>query len=185
MSVPSKRLAGSILALSLFLVACGGDGDDPGATTDTTGDQAAPTTEEQQPTTGDGAAEADVRTGEVAPIEGAPEGYDDVSGTATITRGEPGTTVTLEMEGLEPDTTYLAHLHEGACADGAGPHYRHDPAGGAEPPNEMHIHFDSTADGTGAVTVEDEVTADERAVSVAIHEAGGQMFACADFGERS
>lgn len=102
-------------------------------------------------------------------LDTAPEGYSHVAGTATMARYDGGTTVTVELTGLKPDAEFISHVHNGSCADGGGAHYKFDPAGGDKPPNEIHLSFTSTAEGTGYMTAENDRTAGPQARSVVIH----------------
>lgn len=84
-------------------------------------------------------------------LPGAPAGYDNLAGEAELTRADGGTTTTIDLTGLEPDTAYLAHLHTAGCegSDPGGPHFKFDPSGSEEPPNEIHLSFTSNGDGSG------------------------------------
>lgn len=76
----------------------------------------------------------------------APAPLRSMTGSVTLRRTADGTSVSLRVEGLQPDTRYMSHVHEQACADDrGGPHFKFDPAGGDEPPNEIHLGF--TTDG--------------------------------------
>jgi hypothetical protein len=83
----------------------------------------------------------------------------DVRGTAEIVRNAAGTTVTVHVTGLEPGLTYMAHLHEGTCANITSAHYKNDLTGPDAPPNELWPSSDPsdptaglTADENGEVT---------------------------------
>jgi Cu/Zn superoxide dismutase len=120
-----------------------------------------------------------------------------IEGMAQITRSEDGTAVKVRVRGLEPRTTYAAHLHDAPCSDPnpGGGHYKHDPAGPSEPPNELWLS--STGDPTAGITANSggvakgrgsaEWVARPEAQSVVIHSippggttAGGPKIACAD-----
>ena len=120
-----------------------------------------------------------------------------IEGMAQITRFEDGTVVKVRVRGLEPGTTYAAHLHDAPCSDPnpGGGHYKHDPAGPSEPPNELWLS--STGDPTAGITANSggvakgrgsaEWVARPEAQSVVIHSippggttAGGPKIACAD-----
>ncbi|GBQ04167.1 hypothetical protein SSP531S_56590 [Streptomyces spongiicola] len=61
-----------------------------------------------------------------------------------------GTVVRARVGGLRPGHAFGAHVHTAPCdADpaGAGPHYQHRAAPGADPVNELWLDF--TADGAG------------------------------------
>jgi len=143
----TKKLLPALLALSLAagLAACGSSGED----------------------------ETEAVTGSLQSVTGAPAQDRGVAGEATLERADGGTTVSLSATGLEPDTEYVAHLHTGGCdqADPGGPHFKFDAEGGDEPPNEIHLEFETKADGAGKATASSdrEVPAGE-AGSVVIHE---------------
>lgn len=124
---------------------------------------------------------ATLSSGSFQLLDTAPEGYQDVSGTAILARHGGGTTVTVEFRGLKPDTRFISHVHQGSCAGGGGEHYKFDPAGGGLPPNEIHLEFTSTPEGTGYTTTENDRTAGPQARSVVVHprELSGNPVACA------
>lgn len=102
-----------------------------------------------------------------------------------VTSQEDGetTTVTLDVEGLQPDRTYGAHAHVAPCGpdgDDAGPHYQFeqdpvtpsvDPAF-ANPENEIWLDVTTDAEGAGSSTATVDWVApdDRRPESVIIHE---------------
>ena len=122
----------------------------------------------------------------------------DIDGGAKIRRTPTRTFVYARVRGLEPGTTYAAHLHNAPCAaaNPGGGHYKHDPAGPDQPPNELWL---SSARGdplAGITAVPGGVAygrgsadwvARPEASSVVIHAippggttAGGPKIACAD-----
>jgi large repetitive protein len=119
-----------------------------------------------------------------------------LEGTAQITRTADGTSVKITVRGLEPGTTYGAHLHNAPCAvNEGGAHYKDDPAGLSTPPNELWLS--STSDPLAGITANAAGVAQGRgsadwvarpeADSVVIHAippggttAGGPKVACAD-----
>jgi Cu/Zn superoxide dismutase len=119
-----------------------------------------------------------------------------IDGIAEITRTASGTEVKVQVRGLEPGTTYAAHLHNAPCAVNAGGgHYQDVPGGLAAPPNELWLS--STDDPTAGITANAGGVAQGRgsadwiarpeAQSVVIHfiptggtTAGGPKIACAD-----
>ena len=120
-----------------------------------------------------------------------------IDGSAKITRSDAGTLVKAVVRGLEPGTTYAAHLHNEPCsaANPGGAHYKNDPAGPAMPPNELWLS--STEDPMAGITANPGGVAHGRgnadwvarpeAQSVVIHfippggtTAGGPKIACAD-----
>ena len=121
----------------------------------------------------------------------------EIDGVATIKRTASGTVVTARVRGLEPGTTYGAHLHNAPCSapDPGGGHYKNDPAGPSVPPNELWLS--STNDPMAGITAnsrgvargrgEADWVARPEAQSVVIHSippggttAGGPKIACAD-----
>jgi Cu/Zn superoxide dismutase len=121
----------------------------------------------------------------------------EIEGFAAITRSDAGTEVKAVVRGLEPGTTYAAHLHNAPCSDAnpGGGHYKNDPAGASMPPNELWLS--STDDPMAGITANAGGVAHGRgsadwvarpeAQSVVIHyippggtTAGGPKIACAD-----
>ena len=121
----------------------------------------------------------------------------EIEGFAELTRSADGTTAKVVVRGLEPATTYAAHLHDAPCsaANPGGAHYKDDPAGPAMPPNELWLssqpdptagirsNSGGTAHGRGSA----EWVARPEAQSIVIHyippggtTAGGPKIACAD-----
>ena len=120
-----------------------------------------------------------------------------IEGFATIKRSPSGTTVDAHVRGLEPGTTYAAHLHNAPCSDPnpGGGHYKHDPAGPAVPPNELWLSstddpqagITSNSGGVAKGSGSSDWVARPEAQSVVIHfippggtTAGGPKIACAD-----
>ncbi|HEX6152916.1 MAG TPA: hypothetical protein VFZ19_05265 [Solirubrobacterales bacterium] len=126
-----KKLMVAVLVLlaAAAISACGSDDDS--TTTATAG-------EESQPV-----------SGKFAPLPEAPEAYAIVGGEAELERAGGGTTVSVSLNGLEPKTAYIAHLHVGGCeqSDPGGPHFQFEKGGSEEPPNEIHLRFTSDAAG--------------------------------------
>ena len=122
----------------------------------------------------------ELEAGPFALLPSAPSEYGNVAGEAALARHDAGTTVTVDLDHLVPDVDYIVHVHTGACADGGGPHYRHDVDGSDMPPNELHLAFTAQADGSGFMTVENDRVANRDAASVVIHAVGGDKIACAD-----
>lgn len=143
-----------VLVAAGALAACGSS--DSG-TTETSGEESVPV------------------SGQFAPVTDAPSGYSRVDGEAELTRSNGGTTVSLSVTGLEPETEYIAHLHVGGCdqADPGGPHFQFEKGGSEEPPNEIHLEFTSNTSGEGEAEAASkrEVPVGE-AGSVVIHAAG-------------
>ncbi len=133
-------------------------------------------------TPADEVADAELETGSFELLETRPSGYDDLAGTAAIARSPAGTTVTIELLGLEPEVDYIAHLHSGECST-TSDHYMFDLSGPATPPNEIHLAFTSAADGSGSMTAENDATAGPEGQSVIVHRSDllDNKIACAQF----
>ena len=63
-------------------------------------------------------------------METAPADYNSSAGTAQMAVHDHGTTVTLRLYNLLPNTDYMSHVHEEPCSTGGGAHYRFDPGRG-------------------------------------------------------
>ncbi len=133
-------------------------------------------------TPADEVADAELQTGSFELLETRPSGYDDLTGSAAIARSPAGTTVTIELQGLEPEVDYIAHLHSGECST-TSDHYMFDLSGPATPPNEIHLAFTSAADGSGSMTAENDATAGPEGQSVIVHRSDllDNKIACAQF----
>lgn len=84
--------------------------------------------------------------------DGEARGYDAVEGlavaiTADDRAGTAMTALAVSFTGLRPDTTYPGHLHEAPCSADGGGHLMNDPAGPAEPGNEVWFTLETGADG--------------------------------------
>lgn len=120
-----------------------------------------------------------------------------LEGTAKLMRTKDGTRAKVHVRGLEPGTTYAAHLHNAPCSapNPGGGHYKDDPAGPSAPPNELWLS--STTDPTAGITANAggvahgagsaDWVARPEADSIVIHAippggntAGGPKIACAD-----
>jgi Cu/Zn superoxide dismutase len=119
-----------------------------------------------------------------------------LDGTAQLKRTSGGTTVKIQVHGLEPGTTYAAHLHNAPCSlNQGGAHYKNDPAGPSAPPNELWLS--SSDDPMAGITANAagvahgggsaDWVARPEADAVVIHAippggttAGGPKIACAD-----
>ncbi|MGC1166726.1 MAG: hypothetical protein WA862_11525 [Solirubrobacterales bacterium] len=125
-------------------------------------------------------------SGQFELVSGAPAEDQGVSGEATLERTDGGTAVALSARGLEPDAEYVAHLHTEGCdqAEPGGPHFKFDPSGGDEPPNEIHLEFSSDAKGAGKAEASSgrEVPVGE-AGSLVLHEAEAERKTSAGSGE--
>ncbi len=126
---------------------------------------------------------AELVKGRFQPLPTAPKGTEDVTGTAWLARHDGGTAVTIKVSGLEPGTEYMSHLHEQPCAqDNGGPHFKFDPKGSDEPPNEVHLMFTADSNGTATTTVNNDNRNSEGAQSIVLHltDAEDTRFTCAD-----
>lgn len=126
---------------------------------------------------------ADLLTGAFELLETRPQGYDDLSGVAAIARHEGGTTVTIELEGLEANVEYIAHVHVGPCSTDSD-HYMFDLEGSTMPPNEVHLAFTSGGSGSGFMTAENDQVVGDDGQSLIVHRADllDNKIACAPFG---
>ena len=122
--------------------------------------------------------------------QGADLGY-DIHGSVKMTIGTSGTVVRVNVSGLDPAKAYGSHLHNGACADGGGGHYKDDETGAVTPPNELWLtsvgnvlvpNPGGVAHGEGSATWMARISSDSsNARSVVVHEPGsGARIACAD-----
>lgn len=181
-------------AILLVMTACGADdgGELGGAGSD--GDLSAHdsggegpaghTMSETDATRADELEGAELREGAYAVLDTAPPGSEDVTGRVWVAQNDEGTTVTTQLSGLEPGTDYLMHLHEQPCSqDDGGDHFRFDPEGSEEPPNEIHLAFTADAEGVGEATVTNDRRVEDAARSIVIHPADAMdnRLACADF----
>ena len=110
-----------------------------------------------------GSDDENTTEGEFAVLEDAPSGFEEMSGTAEMTRSDDGTEASISFQGLRPDTEYVAHVHGGICdqPDPGGPHFKFDINGPEEPPNEIHFSFTSDADGAGSAEAQNDQTVPE------------------------
>ena len=113
-------------------------------------------------------------------METAPADYAAATGTAQMAVHDHGTTVTVRLANLLPNTDYISHVHEEPCATGGGGHYRFHRRGGELPPNEIHIDFTSGDDGSGFMTAENSHRVNETARSVIVQTATEVCLLCAD-----
>ena len=117
---------------------------------------------------------SDAVSGQFELLAGAPAAYRSLAGEATLERADGGSSASLKLTGLEPKTAYVAHLHTEGCdqADAGGPHFKFDPAGGDEPPNEIRLEFSSDASGSAdAMALSNREVPVGEAGSIVLHEA--------------
>jgi len=173
-----------LVALALVAAACGSDSDDSdesSAATDEMDEEMEDMDDDMDDmdmNMGDPDATpayevegAELTTGTFVLLDTRPDGYDDLIGEANLARHENGTTVTIELSGLLPGVDFISHVHEGECEEGGGDHYKFDPEGSDMPPNEIHLAFTSTGEGTGFMTAENDMAAGDDARSVVVHPA--------------
>lgn len=179
----TRWIAALLLAMGLVGAACGGT-DAAAPTTSGSGDMSGMPMGDASLVRADLIAEALVEAGDFARLESAPVGYDAVDGTAWLARHDTGTTVTVELAGLVPNSPHIAHVHAGTCVEAGGAHYQFDPNGGPMPPNEIHLMFTSDADGVGLMTAENARVAGVDARSVVVHPVNAMdaKVACAELG---
>ncbi len=106
----------------------------------------------------------------------------DVGGAAIMVRTPANRTIVVVFaSGLAPNTTYGAHVHKQACANGdAGMHFKFDPDGPADSINEIWPGFTTDRDGRAISFAQNVGIPGPTAVSVVIHAPGGAKIACAD-----
>lgn len=92
--------------------------------------------------------------GFVRRLEGSPPTFAGVGGVAIITRDERGTTVSVEVTGVQPAEPLVAHVHTGPCIENGGARYHFDPGRPADPANQIAVPLSTDDDGqvTGDVT---------------------------------
>jgi Cu/Zn superoxide dismutase len=137
-----------------------------------------------------GSSAADKDKGEFVTLQAGRDAGLTIDGKAEIKRTADGTLVKIVVRGLQPGTTYSAHLHNAPCSADppGGGHYRNHPQDPGAPPNELWIS--STDDPAAGITANPGGVAHGRgsatwvarpeAQSVVVHGAGGARFACAD-----
>lgn len=190
MNITPRHLALSVVVLA-FAASCGSSEEaESGPTTmapgmDMSGDDMDMDMNMGDPdaTRAEDVADAAIETGTFELLDTRPAGYDATAGSAAIARYDAGTTVTVDLAGLEPETEFIAHLHEGTCDEAGGDHYKFDPDGSDVPPNEIHLRFISDADGVGFMTAENDATAGPEGRSVVVHPLDllDNKIACAQF----
>ncbi len=122
---------------------------------------------------------------------GSTAGY-DIHGSAKMTIGPAGTSVRVNVSGLDPEKVYGSHLHNGTCASGGGGHYQDVPSAvDVTPPNELWLSSagaglapnpGGVGHGNGSATWTARISSGStNARSVVVHEPGsGARIACAD-----
>ena len=182
--VRPTSLAVGLAATALVVSGCGSEApaEEAGGMEGMSADQMA-SMNEPDATPADEVRRADLSAGEFTVLDTAPPGSDAVAGTAWVAQNKKGTTVTVRLTGLEPGETYAAHLHAETCeVDDGGPHFAFDPDGPEVPPNEVHLGFTASDDGTGEATVTNDREVGDAAPAVVVHPADSMdnRLACAD-----
>lgn len=124
---------------------------------------------------GSGGSDETTVSGSFETLSGAPAAYSGLSGSAELTRADGGTKAAIKLRGLVADTAYTADLHTGGCAgpDPGGPHFKFDPQGGDQPPNELHLGFVADAKGEGSArTASNREVPLGEAGSIVLHTSG-------------
>ncbi len=117
---------------------------------------------------------------------GADLGY-TVTGTALMVRNprkDDTTAVRVVVRGLEPDTTYKVHVHNGYCSDdpAGGGHYQNVIGGPVDEYNEIWPIVTTNSAGVGIGQASHDAWARRDARSVVIHwpDDSAVRLACAD-----
>ncbi|MPY81266.1 MAG: superoxide dismutase family protein [Actinophytocola sp.] len=182
----NRRVGTMLAALSataLALAACG-ETEEPVKNAVGTADPTSTMASDPNATPANEIKGAELAKGTFAALKSAPAGTKSVTGVAYLAQHDKGTTVTIDVKGLQPDTAYMSHLHEQPCAkDEGGDHFQFDAKGPEAPPNEIHIAFTADADGAATTTVSNDNPKTKGAKSIVLHleDKDGTKFACADF----
>lgn len=119
--------AAVLAALAALLAACGGQtASDPGYDGVRTDKGGGMSMGDPNAVPADQVPGAELVSGRFGLLDTAPEGYQDVAGTAELARHDGGTTVTIELRGLQPNSRLISHVHQGRCSEGGGAHYKFD-----------------------------------------------------------
>lgn len=107
----------------------------------------------------------------------------DAGGRATLVRTDGGTLVSIHANGLQESSSYPVHVHRWPCAaDEGGGHYKVDPSVGiAQESNEIWLSLDTGASSTiynAWRSTSHQARRD--ALSIVVHQPGGDKFLCAD-----
>jgi superoxide dismutase, Cu-Zn family len=126
-------------------------------------------------------ATADAHHGSGAPVEissgefetlpgGSAMGY-DIDGRAVMIRLPHRTLVAVHVRGLDPDTTYPAHVHNAPCSNTppGGGHYQHTVGGPVDPVNEIWPTVTTNRHGRGHGLAAHDHRARPDAQSIIIH----------------
>ena len=178
-----RLLAGTLLGLAVVAAACGSAGAEESSLSPTSMADMVMEMGDASLVRADTIAGADLAHGTFELLNTAPFGFDGLNGSAWLARHDGGTSVTVELDGLLPNSEFIAHVHAGPCADAGGPHYQFDPDGGTMPPNEIHLRFTSDANGDGLMTAGNSNVVDSDARSLVVHPVSAidAKLACAEF----
>jgi hypothetical protein len=140
-------------------------------------------TPQPEPPVSGGVAVHSILSGRFAPLPGY--GTAKIGGNATLVRSaeQPGkTTVQIHVNGLQPTTSYMAHVHALPCAFGGGGHYKIDPSiAVAMETNEIWMMLMTDAKGVGNASISAPGKARGDALSVVVHNpADSTKMICAD-----
>jgi hypothetical protein len=124
--------------------------------------------------------------GDFGVLDSAPPGSEGVTGQAWLAQGgeQGGTTVSVELDGLEAGSTYMAHLHAQPCGtDEGGPHFQFEEGGAETPPNEVHLGLEADDEGVATATTTNTQEVGDGAKSIVVHptDLPDNRLACADF----
>lgn len=187
---PRRFLVAGVAVVGMLAAGCAsGAGDEPTVTESHDADQPGHGSghgemHEPDATPADELQGAEVRTGEFEVLDTAPPKSNEVAGQVWVAENEDGTTVTVRMTGVEPGEEYMLHLHEQSCGnDAGGEHFKFDPEGSDEPPNEVHLGFTAKGNGEGEATVTNDQQVGRGATSIVMHPvmAMDNRIACADY----
>ena len=129
----------------------------------------------------------EVTSGHVVTLPGGDDlGY-ELRGRARMIRTERwgGTTrVVIRVRGLDPDTTYPAHVHNAPCSatPAGGGHYQHEIGGPVDPVNEIWptITTDERGSGLGVALHGERARDDARSIVVHYPPNTSIRLACVD-----
>ncbi len=187
---PASRLAASLASCALLLAVAGCGADESADALDGSSsgsssmDMSAMDEPDATPAYDVAGPGSTVASGDFALLDTAPPGSDDVAGQAWLAQADGATTVTIELTGLEPGREYVSHLHAEECAvDDGGPHFAFDEDGADTPPNEVHLGFTASEDGSGTATVTNDREVGDGAPAIVVHPADAMdnRLVCADF----
>jgi hypothetical protein len=108
--------------------------------------------------------------GKFANVASAPAGTPPISGSADMVVTTRATTTSVYIQGLDPNSTYAADVHDHACFEGeGGERFLFDPAGPKFPPNAIFLTPKVNSTGLGTATTTSAAPAGPRAKSVVLH----------------